>query len=71
MAHILPGKLDEERATKSLEKTLTYYPHASGRIRQDGGDWAVRTCFFVLHGLVCSIYTLGVSRSFPGMKVSP
>jgi hypothetical protein len=66
MVHILPGKLDEERAVKSLEKTLAYYPHVAGRVRQDGDDWTVRTWFFVIRGLVCSIYTLGVSRSFPG-----
>lgn len=45
ISDIFAGRLDENRLVKSFQDALTYYPHASGRLRRKGDDWSVRRSF--------------------------
>ncbi|KAJ7750434.1 hypothetical protein DFH07DRAFT_547667 [Mycena maculata] len=38
---ILPGPVDRQRAIHALHDALAFYPHASGRLRKKGDDWAL------------------------------
>ncbi|KAJ7617116.1 hypothetical protein FB45DRAFT_222606 [Roridomyces roridus] len=41
ISDIFAGRLEEERLIESFQDALTFYPHASGRLRRKGDDWSL------------------------------